>query len=68
MEYFSAYLSSELKRIQALPILKIGLNVKTPYDGRKHGPNDTTPRRNRIMAVHIDAEGALKKVDMLNIY
>ena len=57
---FSAFLSEELDKLHPTPKLKIGLKVKTPYDGKKRDPGKTSNYRDRIQAVHIDAEGNFK--------
>ena len=58
--HFSAFLSSELDKIYPDPKLKIGLQVKTPYDGKKRDSNMITNYRDRIQAFHINAEGNYK--------
>ena len=42
-------------------MLKIRLNVKTPYDGKKRDNSKVSHYRDHIQAIHIEVEGAHQK-------
>ena len=53
------YLSDALTRRNEQVPLKLGLKVKTPWDGKKRDPKaKTTHFRDRIQAIHCEVEGA----------
>ena len=54
----SAFFSQELKSLHRTTELKMGLKVKSPFDGRKRDPSKNIPYKDRIMAIHVDVEGA----------
>ena len=57
------YLCDALTRINKNISLKLGLKVKTPWDGKKRDPNaKPTNYRDRIQAVHCECEGAHKSL------
>ena len=57
------YLSDALTRMNKKVPLKLGLKVKTPWDGKKRDPKaKTTHFRDRIQAVHCEVEGAQKSL------
>ena len=58
----SAFFSQELKSLHRTTELKIGLKVKSPFDGRKRDPSKNIPYKDRIMAVHVDVEGTHKSL------
>ena len=51
------YLSEALKKSYPSKELKLGLNVKTPWDGKKRDNSKTTHFKDRIQAVHLQCEG-----------
>jgi len=52
-----AYLSEALKKIHPSKELKLGLKVKTPWDGKKRDTTKIVHFKNRIQAVHLQCEG-----------
>ena len=52
-----AYLSTALKKSHPSIELKLGLKVKTPWDGKKRNTTKTVHFKNRIQAVHLQYEG-----------
>ena len=58
---FAEYLSKQLAILQPSPVLQIGLQVKTPYDGKKRVNTTTSHYRDRIQAVHVGAVGIQAK-------
>ena len=57
------YLCDALTRMNKNIPLKLGLKVKTPWDGKKRDPNaKPTNYRDRIQAVHCECEGAHKSL------
>ena len=58
----SAFFTQALNSIHRSGELKVGLKVKSPFDGRKRDPSKNIPYRDRIMAVHVDVEGAQKSI------
>jgi len=59
------YLSDALTRMNKKIPLKLGLRVKTPWDGKKRDKIKTTNYRDRIQTVHIKVESA-QKASLLN--
>ena len=52
-----AYLSAALKQSYPATELKLGLKVKTPWDGKKRDITKITHFKNRIQAIHLQCEG-----------
>ena len=53
------YLANTITKLHKIP-LKIGLKVKTPWDGKKRVKGETISYRDQIQAVHIECEGSIK--------
>ena len=58
----SEFFSQELQSLYRTSILKVGLKVKSPYDGRRRDPAKNISYKDRIMAVHVDVEGSHKSL------
>lgn len=58
----SAFFSQEMKQLHRADTLKVGLKVKSPYDGRRRDPTKNISYKDRIMAVHVDVEGSKKSL------
>ena len=57
VENLHEYLSSAIKKIHPAMNLKLGLKVKTPWDGKKRDTTKVVHFKDRIQAVHIQCEG-----------
>ena len=68
VENFTASPSSQVNKLQKSR-LKLGLRIKTPCDGRKRpkGQTTNTPFKDKIQAVHVECEGAMKSITAKHI-
>ena len=57
MENLHDYLSTALKKSYPETELKLGLKVKTPWDGKKRDSTKNVHFKNRIQVVHLQCEG-----------
>ena len=52
-----AYLSAALKQSYPATELKLGLKVRTLWDGKKRDTTKNTHLKNRIQAIHLQCKG-----------